>query len=157
MQKFRGFSVLCSEMCISIQIKQRLNSSCMACSPTYSSVTSRLFFKVWHLVQPRPFKAPFLARYKQPSFHCRESMRCVLVSLRFDGAPSPTVDICIGVFICTTNLCLSAAYCFAQLQGKFEPKATVSGQRIIEVKIITCKNESGSAPPLQKHLSCATA
>lgn len=157
MQEIHGFSVLCSESCISIQIKQRSNSSCMAFSPTYSSITSRLFFKVWHLVLSRPFKAPFLARYKQPSFHCRESMRCVQVSLRFDGAPSLTVDIHIGVFICTTNLALQAACCFAQLQGKFEPKVTLSGQRIIEVKIITYKNESGSASPLQKHFSCATA
>lgn len=67
------------------------------------------------------------------------------------------VDIQIGVFICMTNLGLSAACCFAQFQGNLEPKTTHSGQRTIEVKIITCKCESGSVPPLHKHLSCATA
>lgn len=67
------------------------------------------------------------------------------------------VDTQIGVFICPTNLGLSAACCLAQLRGNLESKATLSVQRIIEVKIIACKNERASAPPLHKHLSCATA
>lgn len=67
------------------------------------------------------------------------------------------VDVQTGVFICTTNSGLSAAWFFAQLQGNLEPKAFLSGQRIMEVKIIACKYESGSACPLHKYLPCATA
>lgn len=66
------------------------------------------------------------------------------------------VDIQRDVFICTTNLGQSAVCCFAQLLGNLDPKATLSGQRITEVKI-THKNESGSVPSLHKHFSCATA
>lgn len=58
----RLFCPVFEKSCILIQTKERSNSFCMACSPTYSSVTLRLFFKLLHLVQPVPLRHLFLVQ-----------------------------------------------------------------------------------------------
>lgn len=118
----------------------------MACSLTYSSVTSRLFLKLLHLVQPSAVEAPFFLGQTQAELLLLQGVNemCPVFAKAWQSTQL-MVDTQIGVFIWTTNLGLSAACCSAQLQGNLESKATLPVQRA-RVKIITCKNKRGSAP-----------